>query len=277
MARSLATLRIVREKTGGVLSFLSDYLLLLFLVGFEIATGGYGSRNVYRASERAVEEFLGIKEGEAKVKAGRAVGNLRAKGHIRFAKGWANPEITKLGKERLKQLIPHYEKKRPWDGRMYIITYDIPERGRRRRDELRELLKKMGCGMLQASVWITPYNPKQILKKFVHQRGLRGLVILSEVDKDGAIGGESFPSLVWKVYKLGELEERYNQFMRHCKSEDHPAHVVLLEYLAILRSDPQLPFELLPKDWVGREAYEICTKYLKGTDFDIKGQRPWGS
>lgn len=249
----------IKEKTGGVLSFLSDYLLLQILTGAEIMTAGYGSRNVYRASERAMEEFLEIKSTQVKP----AVSSLKNKGYISFAKPGARLEITKLGQERLKRLLPQYDQQRPWDGRMYVVTYDIPEKAHWRRDQLRGVLQKLGCGMLQASVWITPFNPKEILKKFVVENHLGGLVIVSEVDKNGAIGGESFPDLVYKVYKLSRLEKDYKNFIERSKRVKGQNQELAFEYLSLLKKDPQLPFELLPRNWSGKEAYEIYRKNIK--------------
>lgn len=78
------------------------------------------------------------------------------------------PEITQAGRKRLEALLPTYHTKRVWDGRLYLTTYDIPEKRRKDRDVLRSLIQKLGMGMLQESVWITPYDPRELLKKIVN-------------------------------------------------------------------------------------------------------------
>jgi len=79
--------KLVGEKTGKVFTFLSDYLLFQLLFWIELPTAGYGVRNVYKASERAAEEFFKIKGRQARV----AVSNLRSGGYIKFARGGSDP------------------------------------------------------------------------------------------------------------------------------------------------------------------------------------------
>ncbi len=68
--------------------------------------------------------------------------------------------------------------------------------------------------------------------------------------------------LVQKVYKLDSLNERYEKFLARAKV--NPANPWLkLEYLAILRDDPQLPFELLPSNWKGKEANSVYERIGK--------------
>lgn len=263
MARSAELKEIIKKKTGGVFSFLSDYLLFQFLFWVELPTAGYGSRNVYKASEKATEEFLRVKGGQTKT----AINNLRSKGYVQFAKGGANPEITKRGLERLRRQLPVYEEKRPWNKKMYIITYDVPEKQNAKRDRLRGTLKCLGCAMLQASVWLTPYDPRGALRGFIRRYGLGGYVIVSEVGRDGAIGGESFQTLVWKIYSLDKLDRRYKEFIEHASSAPVSEDLVL-RFLAILKDDPQLPFELLPSGWSSTKAYRLHKRFVRdlGTD-----------
>src|SRR3989304_96162 len=120
-----------------------------------------GSRDSAPPSARATNEFLAIKEATAL----RSLENLKRKGYIRYAKGKSDVEVTAAGRKRLDRLASSYEEKRKWDGRLYMITYDIPESKKPIRDLLRHQLKKLGCGMLQASVWVTSYDPREVLRK----------------------------------------------------------------------------------------------------------------
>ena len=102
----------------------------------------------------------------------RVIYKAKNKGYLERKEDYL--KITKLGRERLARTLPKYEEKRPWDGILYLITYDIPEVERKYRDCLRFFLQTLGCGMLQHSVWLTPYNPKRLIADFVKQRGLSG-------------------------------------------------------------------------------------------------------
>jgi len=56
-----------------------------------------------------------------------------------------------------------------WDGYWRILIFDIPEKFRQLRDDLRVLINILGFKQLQKSVWITPYKiPKFILNSINH-------------------------------------------------------------------------------------------------------------
>lgn len=171
-------------------------------------------------------------------------------------------EITKFGLRRLKSHIPNYLKKRPWDRKVYLITYDVPEQEGNKRYLLRSVLKRLGAASLQESVWLTPYNPRKILNDFVEEYKIKASIIVSDIGKDGGIGETDLRDLLVKVYRLEELNDRYEEFIKKTRSGEINSKYLLLEYLSILKDDPQLPFELLPSGWFGHKAYEQYLKLL---------------
>lgn len=183
----------------------------------------------------------------------------------------AMPEITEEGKRRLAEVVPHYDETRSWDGRMHLVTYDIPERRKIDRERLREYLRRIGCAMLQESVWITPYNPINLVRSFVEEKELTGTVIVSDLGKDGAIGEEDLRALLVRVYNIESLNERYEEWLSVVEDTDAVDHHGLIQYLAILDDDPQLPFSLLPPWWKGEEAYSLVKPRLLSV---LKSLRP---
>lgn len=189
---------------------------------------------------------------------------LKRKGLITtFKTSVLEPSITAQGKARLKAKIPVYRKRRTWDGRIYMITYDVPEQQKGDREILRAGILELGGAQLQASVYITPYNPKGILRNFIEERDLSGAVIVSDLGKDGSIGEESLEDLVVRVYRLEELNSDYEDFISEFKSykrgEVSPMKASFAFY-SVLSKDPQLPFQLLPAWWRGEEAYRLFKK-----------------
>lgn len=254
-----------REKilgvTKGVLSTLSDYLLIQLYFGAEVMTSGYGSHRVYQASERAWEDFFDSKGGSKVVR--QNFYKLRSRGLLSPTSD-GNQAITKAGWKRIKAAIPFYDERRAWDGKVYLVTFDIPEERKSQREFLRNYLKKIGCGMLQLSVWVTPYDPRAILRSFVERAGLEGLVLVADVGKDGSIAGESIPGLMQRVFKLGELDSRYRDFVdKHGPGRGKDPQELRFDFLSILGDDPQLPFSLLPKGWLGEKAYTIYQNSLR--------------
>lgn len=280
----------VLKASGGVVTYLADLLLFMVAYGVELSTAGYGSKAAGRAYTKTMQDLYGIGERNSL----RGFENLKKRGYIKYLRGKSDIEITAAGKRRLRRAVPVYEKKRKWDGRLYLITYDIPESKKAIRDYFRSYLKALGCGMLQASVWITPYDPREVLRKVIRYSRLRtrlrakrapynrleGEVLISYVGKDSNIAGADFKELVRRVYHLDELNKRYKEFLKctvladartrfstSSKSplENWPRYRVAAAFYSILKDDPQLPFELLPKGWKGEEAYKKFSALCRGT------------
>lgn len=186
----------------------------------------------------------------------------RRRGFLKKSRRHAEPAITAAGKRRLAGAIPAYDPVRTWDSRLHLVTYDIPEKRRSNRDLLREHLRTLGCGMLQESVWITPYNPIDTLRLFIADRALEGTVIVSDMGKDGSIGEEDVGSLVARVWKLATLNERYEKWLADVDTHGLD-HLAGIQYLSILADDPQLPFALLPSWWKGEKAYREIQSLFK--------------
>lgn len=253
----MKTTKLVKEISGGVIGSLVDFLLwYTALVGASF--GKYGSIGVHRAFNEA-DEFL-TKVNHKTLAATwyqltkKRLLTYKKRGNLYF------PEITEFGRKRLEETTPWYHQKRPWDKKIYLITYDIPETSRYKRDYLRRFLKDIGCAFLQKSTWLTPYNPRQLIKEFVAEHKIPGMIIVSDIGKDGGVGETTIQDLLVKLYGLEKLSERYEIFIKNTNEKGQNLRGLIFEYLAILQDDPQLPFELLPFGWSGDKAYSLYQK-----------------
>ena len=250
--------KMLRYSNNNV-STLGDMLLLTTLLGTELIISGKPRTSI--GARNRVEELKNFGKwslrNHKQIK--KTYYRLKRQGLIELIKeeAYTKPQITKQGQKRLEALLPSYESTRVWDGNLYIITYDINEKRRYDRDKLRKYLKKLGCAMMQQSVWITPYNPRKPLKDFIKSRKLVTSVIISDVaTEEGLVGSETVPQLVERVYALESINERYVNFIEKASDKKAVLPKLFLEYNNILRSDPQLPFPLLPKYWQGDKAHE---------------------
>ncbi|MEK7577129.1 MAG: hypothetical protein AAB492_00740 [Patescibacteria group bacterium] len=248
--------RAALQVAEGVFAYSVDLGLwiTMYMASMGVPQSQYGQ--LWRA-RRSADKFLDQVNYEVFK---NAIQTARKRGWIKIIRRGALPEITIEGKRRLEAILPHYDENRVWDGRMYLVTYDIPEKKSSDRYLLREYLRVIGCGLLQESVWITPYNPIDTLRGFVEQHGLKGNIIVSDMGKDGSIGEEDVRAMIVRVYKLEELNDRYVTWM-HDQGDGDQFSIV--SYLAILKDDPQLPFSLLPPWWKGDSAYKRVKSTLK--------------
>ena len=63
-----------------------------------------------------------------------------------------------LGEGKLKPKIP-----KRWDGKWRLLIFDIPERRRKERDQIRATLVSLGFHRLQDSVWVYPYDCEDLV------------------------------------------------------------------------------------------------------------------
>ncbi|MBI4066701.1 hypothetical protein HY411_03210 [Candidatus Gottesmanbacteria bacterium] len=233
--------------------------MTLYLIAFmgTVSLPQSTSGQVWRA-QREAETFLHEVNYDV-IK--HAIHTARKHRWLKRVKRGALPQITQEGKRRLSAVLPHYDALRVWDGHLHTVVYDIPETRREDRDLLRAYLRRIGCGRLQESVWMTPYNPIDILREFVREKELQGTVIVSDVGRDGAIGEDDIRGLIVRVYDLETLNGRYEEWFNKTEGRTM-THWDTITYLSILGDDPQLPFALLPPWWKGDEAYRQVSPYL---------------
>ena len=250
---------IALKLSDGLLQTATDaalFTLFFTLCGFGKSRTSLGAHQMFYEATEWLHDF-----NYKTIK--NAIAQLKHKKYISYSQKPTIKmiEITEEGKQRLLSLIPQYKKRRSWDERIYLVTYDVPETHRHHRNIFRSFLKRLGCAMLQESVWITPYNPKKEIKQFCKDYDLSSVVIVSDMGKDAVVGDVDMKSLVRSLYKFDNINDRYAKYITLFEAVKKPHPVIATAYLAILRDDPQLPHALLPKDWLGDKAHAIFHKF----------------
>lgn len=115
------------------------------------------------------------------------VHRLKRKGYLRIeGRGKkARIRITESGKKYLESkriTMLHRPKTRRWDGRWRIVMFDIPEKNRKFRDNLRNELKLVGFKKLQESVWVTPDKCEEYIKLLKADRRIGKSLVYLETD-----------------------------------------------------------------------------------------------
>jgi hypothetical protein len=102
--------------------------------------------------------------------------------------------ITKKGKGKLSFLKKQHKESLPGvsysseeNNKFIILIFDIPEKEKRKRDWLREVLKKLGLKMIQKSVWIGKTKiPKEFLDDLFKLKVI-DYVEIFEITKAGSL------------------------------------------------------------------------------------------
>lgn len=218
----------------------------------------YASKKVDRALQFAEEIFQKYRESRFRQALSRAVQS----GFIERVKS-NTYRLTVSGKQRFSDLLPTYKRPRPWDRRLWLVTYDIPESKRKKRNQFRAHLMRVGCRMIQESVWLSVKDPREWLLPLVDGFRMKGKVLISCLGKNGSIGEEDIAELICRLFDVSNLNRRYKKWMvavERTPEEFRYRH--LLSYFGILRDDPILPKELLPDDWLGNEARAMFVSHV---------------
>lgn len=85
---------------------------------------------------------------------------------VRGAYGW-RIELTEIGLKELsafelqEKLIP---RPRKWNGKWHLLIFDIEEKRKLIREQVRRTLLRLGFYRLQDSVWVHPYECEEVLE-----------------------------------------------------------------------------------------------------------------
>lgn len=96
----------------------------------------------------------------------------------------------KVIKHSLKLLLDFKRKEKKWDGRFFIVFFDVPENERIKRDNLRKFLKQLGFYPYQKSVYIFPYEcEKEVgeIKKIVEGAKYMKYIIAEKIEDEAVI------------------------------------------------------------------------------------------
>lgn len=90
----------------------------------------------------------------------------------------------------LKLLLDFKRKKKKWDGKWFLVFFDVPEIQRSKRDYLRKFLKQLGFYPYQQSVYIFPYECGKemvFIKKIVEGAKYIRYIIAEKIEEEERI------------------------------------------------------------------------------------------
>ncbi|KKQ74644.1 MAG: Repressor in ring oxydation complex/ phenylacetic acid degradation pathway related protein (PaaX) [Berkelbacteria bacterium GW2011_GWB1_38_5] len=172
-------------------------------------------------------------------------------------------KITEKGEREFDKILKPLKETGKWDGKWRLVIFDIPEVNRDVRDRLRRALTKMGMGLLQASVWISPNDIKSEIEEIKNRLKLQNKIKFFEVSRTNGIDN----TIIQKSWNLPELEDEYKLFnlsaeriLKNINKDTNPkysAKKLIFQYALILKKDPIMPWEFRRKDHYRNKANEI--------------------
>ena len=176
--------------------------------------------------------------------------------------------LTSTGAERFAAATRRIygENPRAWDGEWTLLLLPAPVR---RAADVCQELRWLGFGQLTASLFAHPSCTLREAHEWLHNVPVAAdALLLRGASADLAVDRE----LAARGWDLGELTRRYRRFVTRFSPVESALTVhgataetaflvrtlLIHEYRKIHLQDPQLPPALLPADWVGSAAYDLC-------------------
>lgn len=119
----------------------------------------------------------------------RKIVNLQEEGEnviVHLTEG-ENPLVLKYS---IKSILDFKKKKKEWNGKWFLVFFDIPEIQRNKRDYLRKFLKKLGFYPYQKSVYLFPYECEEeinLIKKIVEGGRYMKYIIADKIEDEDVI------------------------------------------------------------------------------------------
>ena len=150
---------------------------------------------IYSGIAGLIKEFTKKKVPHTKLK--RVLNNLEKKDILYLEekdgqifvhlKSGFTPVILKYS---LQPLLELKKKKQKWDGKWFLVFFDVPEVQRLKRDYLRKFLKTIGFYPYQKSVYIFPYECEKeigLIKKIVEGAKYINYIIADKIENEKVI------------------------------------------------------------------------------------------
>ena len=162
---------------------------------------------------------------------------------------------------------------RQWDGRWTLALLPRAPNGAAERAELRRELEWEGFGLIAPGVFGHPAADLSALADILQGLELQDKVfVISATNPDG-FAGRPIRDLIGQCWNLGDLVAGYHRFLARfapmlelfrTSTPPAPEQAFLVRTLLIhsfrrvILHDPRIPAEMLPEDWPGHAAYELC-------------------
>ncbi|HNP63922.1 MAG TPA: phenylacetic acid degradation operon negative regulatory protein PaaX [Woeseiaceae bacterium] len=156
-----------------------------------------------------------------------------------------------------------------WDGQWCLVLLSGLETAAKER--VRKECGWLGFGALSANVLAHPAPDLADLDITIRRLGIAGQLVV--VNGQTIRNEDGMRKLAHSSWNLADLDERYGEFVKTFrplmaalqKNREIPektafvARTLLIqEYRKIMLRDPLLPQELLPADWQGAAAFQLC-------------------
>jgi phenylacetic acid degradation operon negative regulatory protein len=169
---------------------------------------------------------------------------------------------------------------RPWNGQWTLVLAIASNITVEQRAVLRKELSWEGFGMIAPTIFVHPNADMEALGEILHRIKARDAVSVCSAGEAGFVGSRPLRELIDQCWDLTPIVAEYQNYIGsfaavpkliNRKGSIDPEQAFVLRTLAIHEfrrvqlHDPQLPLELLPANWPGEVAYQLCKEIYRLT------------
>lgn len=183
--------------------------------------------------------------------------------------------LTATGRRRFEHAHRriYLQSKAHWEGDWQIILTAGGDLAPTQRDEVRKELQWEGFGLIAPGVLAHPSANLEPLLDILQSNGVQDKVVVLRAKSLGTLVNKPTRDLVRECWNLGLVSQDYKRFLdrfrpvlKALKSTQQldPEQCFVVrtllthEFRRTLLRDPQLPEQLLPHDWPGNAARQLC-------------------
>ncbi|MDM0112905.1 phenylacetic acid degradation operon negative regulatory protein PaaX [Variovorax sp. J22R133] len=162
-----------------------------------------------------------------------------------------------------------------WDGRWTLVLLEHGMRSSMRQNLKRELLWE-SFGQLMPGIFAHPHADHRSLKEILRAAGAQDHVAVLSAQSLDDYARKPLQAIMRDTFKLDTVGQAWQQFIVRfapavrlldalTQAESFFLRTLLIhEYRRVLLRDPNLPAALLPADWPGVQARDLCEVIYRG-------------
>lgn len=183
--------------------------------------------------------------------------------------------LTATGRRRFEHAHRriYFQPKVHWEGDWQIVLTAGSDLTPSQRDDMRKELQWEGFGLIAPGVLAHPSADLEPLLDILQSNDVQDSVVVLRAKSLGTLVNKTTRELVRECWNLGLISQDYKRFLdrfrpvlKALKSarELDPEQCFVIrallmhEFRRTLLRDPQLPNQLLPNDWPGNAARQLC-------------------
>ncbi|MEK7597713.1 MAG: hypothetical protein AAB441_03665 [Patescibacteria group bacterium] len=173
------------------------YWYILEVIGLTLISGGNPLRPIIpltiKEIIKTIKEIRNLNIEEEKIK--KSLKNIEKKEIVNLEE--KNGEVfvrlkdknnSTIMKYSIKALLDFKKKNKKWNGKWFLVFFDVPKIQNNKRDYLRLYLLKIGFAKYQQSVYIFPYECEKevlLIKKIVEGAKYMNYIVAEKIENEG--------------------------------------------------------------------------------------------